>query len=199
MANERVRALPRKPDDEFTDVVIRVPDRTMFEAWKDLEEPLKESPDYASMRGEGADPEWTFDERELRLLVGAFGATTTFLPMGPHGYVRWVDRWDESLSNRQYISEFVADRIVADDRALWQIGDRDLDALPARVLSVKGERARSAAITADDLPEAFEKSAIGDVILAIYERFDEAEMAEIAEHLQTTLTDNGWGKQVADN
>jgi len=81
MPNERVRALSRKPEDDFTDVVIRVTDETMAAAWKDLEEPIKESPDYASMLEAGADPKWAFDEPELRLLAGAFGAATSYLPI----------------------------------------------------------------------------------------------------------------------
>ncbi|WP_143738055.1 hypothetical protein [Erythrobacter donghaensis] len=144
MPNDNVRAMPRQPEDNFTDVVIRVPDKTMADSWADLERPMMDSPDYEHMLcevSEGGSSEWSFEEGELRLLVGAFVAASGYLPMGPFEYVRWIDRFDEKLSGRQYINEFVGNRMV-EDPPLFELNDDQLDELVARIPEAKSERAK---------------------------------------------------------
>lgn len=127
-AIQKIRALPREDQDDFVDIVIRVPDEVAVDTWADLEGPMKASPDYALMIDAGADPEWSFDESELRLLVGVFGAVTTYLPMGPFEYLRWVDRWDAKLSSGQYVREFAKQKNSGAARLESEQGQEPLEA-----------------------------------------------------------------------
>ncbi|WP_173205573.1 hypothetical protein [Sphingopyxis sp. BSNA05] len=120
MKNVNIRALLGQKSDDFTDVVIRVSDDTMSHGWKSFEKLIKDSPDYCHMVGElENDPEFHFDDDELKLLAGAFLASSERLPAGPHEYLRWIDAYDSELSGRQYIDEFMAQRIKADCKGIF--------------------------------------------------------------------------------
>ncbi|VWX56949.1 hypothetical protein [Sphingorhabdus sp. 109] len=143
MTNVNIRALPGQKSDDFTDVVIRVSDDTMLHGWKIFEKLIKDSPDYCHMVAEGENsPEFHFDEDELKLLAGAFLASSENLPAGPHEYLRWIDASDSELSGRQYIDEFVAQRIKADCKGiLSQLDNETLEGLGERITAFKHERA----------------------------------------------------------
>ncbi|MEQ8744115.1 hypothetical protein [Parasphingorhabdus sp.] len=142
MKNVNIRALPGKKSDDFTDVVIRVSKDTMSHGWKSFEKLIKDSPDYCHMVGElENDPEFHFDEDELKLLAGAFLASLEHLPAGTHEYIRWIDAYDNELSGRQYIDEFVAERLNADlDAILYQMDDKMLERAGERAPALKRER-----------------------------------------------------------
>lgn len=142
MKNVNIRALPGQKSDDFTDVVIRVSDDKMSHGWKSFEKLIKDSPDYLHMMCAWDDTsEFHFDDEELKLLAGAFLASLEHLPAGPHEYIRWIDAYDNELSRRQYIDEFVAERLNADlDAILYQMDDKMLERVGERAPALKRER-----------------------------------------------------------
>lgn len=158
MINDVVRALTRRPGDDFTDVVVRVQDRTVEAGWADLERPIKHSQEYVVGSGDikHGNDEFRGDSR-LSLLVGAFEAAADYLPMGPYELIRWVDRRDERLSGRQFIDGFVAMRLL-DAPPLHELNDEQLNDLELIVRDEKSERAHAAKAELERLAE-FERRA----------------------------------------
>lgn len=143
MANNNVRALPNRVGDDFTEVVIRVPNGKITEAWADLADPIKDSPDYQHMhvdKLDGVALDCFFEDDELKLLAGVFLTASEYLPMGPHEFVRWVDRQDAALSNRDYVDEYIGNRMKSDSTLLWQFDDDELNELAERITASKAER-----------------------------------------------------------
>lgn len=208
MQNDKVRALPHGDNDNFTDVVVRVPATVMESAWQNLEGPMKDSPDYASMRHHSERPEFVFNEDELKLLCGVLATVADELPMGPYEYIRWIERMDEELSAGQFVSEFVAKNFMQDPRSMAELTDAELAELAESIPEVlrkreiqkaaeaerleRQERCEQAAggTTQATVEQALSGADVRDAWNALVNSFDGDDLIEITRNVQGFIEDD---------